>query len=214
MFMDRADAGRQLAQALMPLGLQDPVVLALPRGGVPVAAEVARRLRAPMDLLLVRKIGATMQPELAVGAVADADEPVIEIDDETMGATGDTPERIRREAAAQLVEIQRRRALYLQGRALLDVQRRPVVLVDDGVATGTTVRAAIRALRRRRPARVVLAVPVAPASEVERLRAEVDDLVCLQSPSRFGAVGQYYADFSQTTDDEVRALMAAQSVRG
>jgi putative phosphoribosyl transferase len=214
MFMDRADAGRQLAQALMPLGLQDPVVLALPRGGVPVAAEVARRLRAPMDLLLVRKIGATMQPELAVGAVADADEPVIEIDDETMRATGDTPERIRREAAAQLVEIQRRRALYLQGRALLDVQRRPVVLVDDGVATGTTVRAAIRALRRRRPARVVLAVPVAPASEVERLRAEVDDLVCLQSPSRFGAVGQYYADFSQTTDDEVRALMAAQSVRG
>jgi putative phosphoribosyl transferase len=214
MFMDRADAGRQLAQALMPLGLQDPVVLALPRGGVPVAAEVARRLRAPMDLLLVRKIGATMQPELAVGAVADADEPVIEIDDETMGATGDTPERIRREAAAQLVEIQRRRALYLQGRALLDVQRRPVVLVDDGIATGTTVRAAIRALRRRGPARVVLAVPVAPASEVERLRAEVDDLVCLQSPSRFGAVGQYYADFSQTTDDEVRALMAAQSVRG
>jgi putative phosphoribosyl transferase len=214
MFMDRADAGRQLAQALMPLGLQDPVVLALPRGGVPVAAEVARRLRAPMDLLLVRKIGATMQPELAVGAVADADEPVIEIDDETMRATGDTPERIRREAAAQLVEIQRRRALYLQGRALLDVQRRPVVLVDDGIATGTTVRAAIRALRRRGPARVVLAVPVAPASEVERLRAEVDDLVCLQSPSRFGAVGQYYADFSQTTDDEVRALMAAQSVRG
>jgi putative phosphoribosyl transferase len=206
-FADRADAGRLLGKALQALKLADPVVVALPRGGVPVAAEVARALHAPLDLLLVRKIGATGQPELAVAAVADGPQPLLEVDESTLQQSGMPLEQVRRQVPLQLEEIERRRRLYLQGRAPLAVEGRSVVLVDDGIATGTTVRAALRALRRRHPARLVLAVPVAPPEEAAQLRSEVDDLVCLRTPLVFGAVGAHYRDFEQTTDDEVVAAM-------
>jgi putative phosphoribosyl transferase len=206
-FADRADAGRQLGKALQALKLAGPVVVALPRGGVPVAAEVARALHAPLDLLLVRKIGAIGQPELAVAAVADGPQPLLEVDESTLQQSGTPLEQVHRQVPLQLGEIERRRRLYLQGQAPPAVEGRSVVLVDDGIATGTTVRVALRALRRSHPARLVLAVPVAPPEEAARLRSEVDDLVCLHTPRVFGAVGAHYRDFEQTTDDEVVAAV-------
>jgi len=206
-FESRTDAGRQLGHALQRLRPQHPVVVALPRGGVPVAAEVARVLDAPLDLLLVRKIGAPSQPELAVAAVAEGNEPALEIDAGTLAQSGASMEYVRRELPHQWQEIKRRRRLYLKERASMDLHGRTAVLVDDGVATGTTVRAAIQALRRRGPARLVLAVPVAPQSQVIALAARVDEVVCLSAPVWFGSVGEHYRDFSQTTDDEVVQLM-------
>lgn len=206
LFENRADAGRQLAVKLAGMGLHKPVVLALPRGGVPVAAEVARALAAPLDLVLVRKIGAPQQPELAIAAIADGAEPALEIDEDTLAGSGASRSYVLQEAARQLQEIERRR-FYLQGRAPLDLYGCTAVVVDDGIATGTTVRAALQALRLRQPQRVVLAVPVAPASELPRLRGLVDELVCLHAPEYFGSVGRHYADFEQTGDDEVVALL-------
>lgn len=212
-FEDRVDAGRQLGARLSRMNLQDPVVLALPRGGVPVAAEVARALHAPLDLVLVRKIGAPSQPELAIAAVADGAEPALEIDESTLAASGASREYVARQVGAHLQEIERRRRLYLQGRAPLDLEGRTAVLVDDGIATGTTARAAIQALRWRHPRRIVLAVPVAPAEELPALASLVDELVCLSQPSYFRAVGAHYRDFEQTTDDEVRDLMSQFSAK-
>ncbi len=212
-FEDRVDAGRQLGARLSRMSLQDPVVLALPRGGVPVAAEVARALHAPLDLVLVRKIGAPSQPELAIAAVADGAEPALEIDESTLAASGASREYVARQVGAHLQEIERRRRLYLQGRAPLDLEGRTAVLVDDGIATGTTARAAIQALRWRHPRRIVLAVPVAPAEELPALASLVDELVCLSQPSYFRAVGAHYRDFEQTTDDEVRDLMSQFSAK-
>ena len=208
-FADRQQAGRVLAEQVAALGLVDPVVLALPRGGVTVAAEVARVLHAPLDLLLVRKIGAPWQPELAVAAVVEGDPPEIVVDAETMQFGGVSRAYIDAEAAQQLEEIARRRALYLRGRPAKPLAGRTVVLVDDGIATGTTVRAALKALHHVRPARLVLAVPVAPADTVAELRSEVDDLVCVAQPSFFHAVGCHYGDFHQVEDDEVIALLDA-----
>lgn len=209
MFEDRADAGRRLGRELAGMGLERPAVIALPRGGVPVAAEVARRLGAPLDLLLVRKIGAPSHPEVAIAAVSDGAEPFIEFDEDTMAQSGATRDYVLTQASHHLEEIERRRKLYLEGRAPLQLRGRTVVLVDDGIATGTTVRAAILALRARQPRRVVLAVPVAPASELPALRRLVDDLVCLHAPEVFGAVSRFYFDFEQTRDEEVVALMQA-----
>ncbi len=206
-FANRTAAGRLLAQQVQALRLADPVVLALPRGGVPVAAEVAAALQAPLDLLLVRKIGAPAHRELAVAAVAEGVQPEIVIDRETMGMTGATREYVESQAAEELREISRRRSAYLHDRPPLAVEGRTAVLVDDGIATGTTVRAALRALRRRKPARLVLAVPVAPPDVVAELRAEVDDLVCLAQPPFFHAVGVHYADFHQVPDDEVVGIL-------
>ncbi|HEX5685044.1 MAG TPA: phosphoribosyltransferase [Ideonella sp.] len=211
LFEDRADAGRRLAEALKRRGFVDPVVLALPRGGVPVAAEVAKALKAPLDLLLVRKIGAPDQPELAVAAVADGAEPALAIDEQTLALSGTSRDYVRRELPVHMREIERRRALYLKDRPPVPVAGKTVLLVDDGIATGTTVRAAIMALRHRHPARVVLAIPVAPALEAEALRSEVDELVCLETPAWFGAVGAHYRHFGQTSDDEVVALLAERS---
>jgi putative phosphoribosyl transferase len=185
------------------------VVLALPRGGVPVAAVVARALNAPLELLLVRKIGAPMQPELAVAAVVEGPQPEIVTDAETMAMTGATREYVEREARDELREIARRRERYLRGRPPVAVAGRSAVLVDDGIATGTTVRAALKALRRMKPARLVLAVPVAPPDTVAALRGEVDDLVCLSQPPYFHAVGAHYVDFHQVSDDEVVELLDA-----
>lgn len=209
-FADRSEAGRELARALSKRRLEPPiVVLALPRGGVPVAAEVARALDAPLDLLLVRKIGAPMQPEFAVAAVVDGDPPEVVTDEANAKATGADARYLARETRREVDEIARRRQAYLHGRPPLPVAGATVVVVDDGIATGTTMRAALKALRRRSPARLVLAVPVAPSDAVALLAREVDDLVCLAEPWPFRAVGLHYVDFHQVPDDEVVAALRA-----
>lgn len=177
-FENRADAGERLAVRLVGRGIEQerPVVLALPRGGVPVAAEVARALGAPLDVVLVRKIGAPLQPELAVAALADGAEPALEIDERTLAASGASHGYVDRELSRHLQELERRRRVYLKGRRPLDLRGRTAIVVDDGIATSTTVRAAIRAVRAREPSRIVLAVPVAPASVLPALHSLVDEL--------------------------------------
>ncbi|MBS0122932.1 phosphoribosyltransferase [Thetidibacter halocola] len=207
LFADRAEAGRALAARLAALAHADPVILALPRGGVPLGIEVARRLHAPMDLLMVRKIGAPGQKELAVGAVVDGDAPQYATNPEVMRAFGLSRADVERLALPELAEIHRRRALYSGGRAPVPIAGRTAIVVDDGIATGATTRAALRALRRRDPARIVLAVPVAPRDTLDSLRGEVDQIVCLHTPEPFHAVGLHYRDFPQTGDDEVVRLM-------
>jgi putative phosphoribosyl transferase len=212
-FADRREAGRALARAVIDRGLPAPhVVLALPRGGVPVAAQVARAMHAPLDLLLVRKIGAPWQPEFAIGAVVEGDPPEVVVDEAVRAAVGARRDWIDGQAAEALREIARRREVYLGGRAPVPVRGATVVLVDDGIATGATVRAALKALRRRGPARVVLAVPVAPSDTLASLRADVDDIVCLAQPSPFDAVGCHYVDFGQVGDAEVVASLAEAAV--
>lgn len=209
MFVDRIEAGRALAARLVERALPGPlVVLALPRGGVPVAAEVALALGAPLDLLLVRKIGAPMQPELAVAAVVEGTPPAIVRDEETCALCGVDAAYIERHAAKEVAEIERRRRRYLAGHVPVPVQGKTVIVVDDGVATGTTVRAALLGLRQRHPAKVVLAVPVAPPDTVQALRAEADEVICLSQPELFHAIGLHYRDFHQLEDDEVVAALA------
>ncbi len=207
-FANRTEAGRLLARELLARKLVDPVVLALPRGGVPVAAEVAVALHAPLDLLLVRKIGAPAHRELAVAAIAEGPQGELVIDRETLAMTGTTQAYVDREAKEELQEITRRRSIYLHNRAPVPVGGKTAIVVDDGIATGTTVRAALQSLRARKPARLVLAIPVAPPRVVAALRPEVDDLVCLSQPAYFYAVGVHYADFHQVSDDEVIATLA------
>ncbi|MFY8119880.1 MAG: phosphoribosyltransferase [Burkholderiaceae bacterium] len=210
-FADRAAAGRALAVRVAALAPVRPVVLALPRGGVPVAFEVARALGAPLDLLLVRKIGVPYQPELALAAVMDGEAPVLVIDEPVQRATGIDRATIESLARAQRAEIERRRRLYLGARPAVPLAGATAIVVDDGIATGTTVRAALkglRGLRQRAPARIVLAVPVAPPSALAELRHEVDDLVCLAQPAVFDAIGCFYRDFHQLSDAEVIELMA------
>ncbi len=209
-FHDRTQAGRALARRLLKMALTPPiVVLALPRGGVPVAVQVARALHAPLDLLLVRKIGAPMQPELAVAAIVDGDPPELVDDEQIQAACGVSRDFVLAAADVEQQENVRRREAYLHGRAPLPLQGATAIVVDDGIATGTTVRAALLALRRRKPARLILAVPVAPADTLARLRAEVDDIICLAQPDPFHAVGLHYLDFRQVDDDEVRAALDA-----
>lgn len=208
LFANRREAGVALGAALRPLGLHDPVVLALPRGGVPVAAEVARVLHAPLDLLLVRKIGAPFNPELAVAAVVDAAGDDLVVDAPLMHEIGMALADVQTRAVEERAEIARRRTLYLGSRARVPLAGRTVVVVDDGIATGTTVRAALKGLRRANPAAIVLAVPVAPADTAAALSPEVDRLVVLRQPDPFRAVGLHYADFAQTSDAEVIALLA------
>ena len=185
------------------------VVLALPRGGVPIGAVIARRLKAPLDLLLVRKIGAPWQRELAVAAVVDGGAPELVIDQDMARRTGASDAYIREQMQLEWQELLRRRARYLPGRAAVPVQGATVVLVDDGIATGTTMRAALKAMRRRGAARLVLAVPVAPHDAITALRNEFDRVVCLAEPVRFRAIGVHYADFRQVSDEEVVAALQA-----
>lgn len=207
-FRDRADAGRRLADALTHLRGRHSLVLALPRGGVPVAFEVARALDAEMDLVFVRKLGAPGHEELGIGAVVDGAEPQIVVNAEIARQAGADAAYIEAEVARQLAEIERRRAAYMGGRAAIPIAGRTVILVDDGIATGGTVKAALRGVRKAAPAYLVLAIPVAPAESVAGLREECDELVCLHTPEIFYAVGAHYADFSQTEDDEVVSLLA------
>jgi putative phosphoribosyl transferase len=212
-FQNRAEAGRAIAKVLVDKSLPDAVVLALPRGGVPVAAEVARALQAPLDLVLVRKIGVDYQPELAVAAVVDGEQPEIVVNEEVRALARVPQDYIDEQASHALAEIERRRKVYLQGRPRAPVEGRSVIVVDDGIATGTTVRAAVRALRRKAPKTIILAVPVAPADTIEALRPELDEIVCLEMPEAFYAIGQYYVDFHQVPDEEVVRLLATSPAR-
>ena len=208
-FRDRKEAGRRLAEALAVYRGHDVVVLALPRGGVPVAAEVAAALDAPLDLVLVRKIGAPFHEELAMGAVADAAGQTCTVrNTDVIAMLGVDEETFDAVRAGQLQEIERRRTAYLGDRPRAEVAGRLAIVVDDGVATGATTRAALRAIRRQRPAKLVLAVPVAPTDTLAELRSEDDEVVCLEAYPDFGAIGLYYADFRQLSDEDVTSILA------
>lgn len=202
-FTDRADAGRRLGEVLVDRVDGDVIVYAIPRGGVPVAFEVARALEAPLDLALVRKIGAPGNPELALAAVIDGAHPRTVINEDIVRLTGATPEWLDRERNAALAEIERRRSLYFGDRRRIDPNGHVVVVVDDGLATGATARAAIAGLRAQGARRVVMATPVAPPSLAAAFRREVDDFVCLVEPEAFRSVGEAYEDFHQVDDAEV-----------
>lgn len=206
-YRDRREAGAHLARRLASLRACRPVILALPRGGVPVAREVANALHAPLDLVLVRKIGAPRQPELAVAAVVNGAAPEVVRNAEVIRALGLGEADLAAGVSDALREIERRRRLYLSNRPHPDIAGRVAILVDDGIATGATIEAALRATRRRRPQRLVLAVPVGPPDVVARLKHEADEVHCLSQPAHLGAVGQFYADFSEVSDETVRALL-------
>jgi predicted phosphoribosyltransferase len=206
-YYDRTDAGRQLAAGLSRYA-DDPdvIVLALPRGGVPVGYEVARELGAPLDTCLVRKLGVPGREELAMGAIASGGVRVV--NREIVRELGLTDEDLDRAAAHEWEELRRREEAYRDGRPAPELRGKTVILVDDGLATGSTMRAAVAAVRRRDPARVVVAVPVGAADTCAEFRRVADEVVCVQTPDPFFAVGGWYRDFSQTTDEEVRELLA------
>ena len=207
MFADRKTAGRQLSQRLQYLRHEEPVVLALPRGGVPVGFEIAEGLDAPLDIVLVRKIGVPWQPELALGAVVDGADPHVVINDSLAAELAIDESYIKSETARQLEEIERRRKLYLGDRPPVPLAGRTVIVVDDGIATGSTVRTALRAIRNAGAGKIVLAVPVAPRDALDELRGEVDEIICLSTPSPFIAVGAHYAEFAQLADADVILLL-------
>jgi predicted phosphoribosyltransferase len=207
-FIDRTDAGRRLAKALARYKTKRPIVLALPRGGVPVAAEVAAALDAPLDLILVRKIGVPFQPELAMGAVVDGGKPVIVRNEDVITLAGVSESDFNAVRDQELAEIERRRQRYVGDRPHPQIASRTVIVVDDGIATGATTRAALRATRMRKPNKLVLAVPVAPTATLQELRHEADDIVCLEDYDEFGAIGFYYSDFSQISDAQVIEILA------
>jgi putative phosphoribosyl transferase len=205
-FADRAEAGRILAEQLAAYaGRDDVIVLALPRGGVPVAYEVASVLDAPLDVFLVRKLGAPGQEELAMGAIASGD--VVVINDEVIKALRVPAEVVETKIVSERKELARRESIYRGDRPPLEVTGRTVILVDDGLATGSTMRAAVTALRRQHPARIVVAVPIGAASTCAELEAIADECICAFTPDPFRAVGLWYGDFAQTSDDEVSVLL-------
>jgi putative phosphoribosyl transferase len=206
-FADRAEAGALLAEEVANLDLVAPLVLALPRGGVPVGAAIARRLRAPLDVVLVRKLGAPGEPELAIGAVADGAAPEIVLNDELVAALGVGTDYIAAEAARELGRIEERRRGYVGLRPDIDPAGRAAIVVDDGVATGMTMQAALRSVRRLGPGRLIAATPVASRDALAMLRGEADAVVCLSAPRRFLAVGSFYRSFKQVSEEEVVGLL-------
>jgi putative phosphoribosyl transferase len=207
LFHDRRDAGQRLGRRLLDLAPPDPLVLALPRGGVAVGVEVARLLGAPLDVVLVRKIGAPWHKELAAGAVVDGEQPELVLNPDVVRGYGIDQGYLQAEKERQLREIERRRRLYLGDRPRPRIAGRTAIVVDDGIATGATVRAALHAVRRAAPRELVLAVPVASPEVLDRLAPDVDRIVCLHPDPDLMAVGQYYADFTQVEDDEVVAML-------
>jgi predicted phosphoribosyltransferase len=205
-FHDRADAGRQLADRLIDyVDRDDVLVLALPRGGVPVAAEIAWRLHAPLDVWIVRKLGVPGSPELAMGAIASGDVQVL--NDEVIDSLDIDRHLVEHVAAAERVELERRTHAFRGDAPAPDVRDRVIILVDDGLATGSTMAAAIASVRQLGPRRLVIAVPVGARETCDRLRTQVDAVVCVHTPDLFRAVGEFYGDFTQTTDDEVRRAL-------
>lgn len=213
MFTDRTEAGERLLAALPELDKDGSVVVALPRGGVPVAEVIAAARDLPLDVALVRKVGVPGQPELAVAAVTDGAEPQISINEDVARATRLTQADIRDLAEVQLQEIARRRALYLGGRDPIPLRGRTVLVVDDGIATGATARAALQLLRKQAPAALILAVPVAPPETLAALEEDADRVICLETPRAFQAVGLHYRDFTQVSDSAVSAAIARNRAR-
>lgn len=206
-FENRRQAGQLLAEEVERRGYANPIVIGLPRGGVPVAAEVAAKLKAPLDLILVRKIGAPMQRELAIGAVVDGGTPEIVRNEELIRGLGITEDEFKELAKPQLKIIEERRKLWLAGRPPIPVKDKTVIIVDDGIATGATVRVSVHAVRKQDPKLVVVATAVALPETVDALRREADDVVCLQTPDSLGAIGFFYRDFSQVSDAEVSSIL-------
>jgi putative phosphoribosyl transferase len=207
-FKNRSDAGQKLAARLAKYKGQDAVLLALPRGGVPVAAEVAEALNAPIDLVLVRKIGVPSQPELAMGAIVDGESPIVVRNEEVIRHAGVNERGFLAVREREFAELERRRRLYLGGRRRIGVKDRVAIVIDDGIATGATVRAALRAIRMRQPKKLILAVPVGPTDTIEAMREEADEVLCLEIHEDFGAIGYFYEDFRQITDKEVIDILA------
>ncbi len=212
-FTDRRDAGRKLAAAVAHLRSAQPVVLALPRGGVPVGFEVALALDAPLDVLLVRKIGVQGFPEIGLGAIVDGATPCKVMNPEVMAYWKPSPQYLADEERRQIAEIDRRRTLYCGNRAPFPVRGQTVLVIDDGIATGGTLKTALKALAGAGVQRLLFAVPVAPEPVLDELRKEADEGICLLAPADFRAVSPYYADFEQTTDDEVIGLLGAATAR-
>jgi putative phosphoribosyl transferase len=206
-FEDRASAGRLLAERLAYLKDADPLVLALPRGGVPVAYEIAKSLDADLDLLMVRKLGAPGHEEFAIGAVVDGEEPQWVPNEDAMRIFHPSREYVQRELGRQMAELQRRRRAYVGKKRKPPLAGRTVVIVDDGIATGSTVIAALRGVRRKDPKSLIVATPVAPRDTIEKLRPLCDEIVVLASPVPFNAVGQHYRDFNQVGDRQVIELL-------
>ena len=206
-FLDRVDAGRQLAERLAPcIDGPESVILGLPRGGIPVAKEIATKVGAPLDVLLVRKLGVPWQPELAFGAISSGD--VIVYNDEVLRLVDLSSKEIREVVERERAELARRERLYRGGRPPLPVRGKTAVVVDDGIATGSTVRAALQALATRGAARTIVACPVAPPETVERLLRQANEVVCLQTPPNLGAIGLWYEEFDPVSDEEVERLLA------
>ncbi len=212
-FMNRTDAGQRLAKALVSYKGQEPVILALPRGGVPVAAKVAEALDAPLDLLLVRKIGVPFQPELAMGAVVDGISPVTVRNEDVISLSGISEQEFITVRDHELAEIERRRRLYLGDRPHPELSSRIVIVVDDGIATGATTRAALQAMRLKKPSKLVLAIPVAPTDTLRKLNDEADEIVCLEDYENFGAIGLFYSDFRQVSDAQVIEILAKHPIK-
>lgn len=206
-FSDRGEAGRLLAARLASMKLELPVVYALPRGGVPVALEISRALQAPLDLVMVRKIGAPFNPEVALGAVAEGTVPQTVLNESVRRASGADDAYIERRRTHELAEMERRRTLYLGDRARVDPTGRTAILVDDGLATGATMKAALAVMRQQGAARIVVALPVAPEGALAEIESLVDDVVCLNSSRAFRGVGDFFADFHQLTDEETIGLL-------
>jgi predicted phosphoribosyltransferase len=187
---------------------QHPVILALPRGGVPVASEVAAALEAPIDLVIVRKIGVPSQPELAMGAVVDGESPIVIRNEDVIRLAGVDEAEFQKVCRQELAEIERRRHRYLGGRERAVVKNHVAIVIDDGIATGATTRAALRATRMREPKKLILAVPVAPTDTLAEMQGEADEVICLEDHEIFGAIGYFYDDFRQTSDEEVIDILA------
>ena len=203
MFNDRAEAGKALGSELAKIDLHDPIVLALPRGGVPVAAEIADLLHAPLDLVIVRKVGAPGNPELAVAAIVDGNPPDVVLNREIIEAYGLGEAELDALVKEERPELERRRGAYRGNRKVMSIRDRTAIVVDDGAATGTTMKVALRALKRRQPRSIVVALPVAPPETCIELEPEADAVVCLSQPPSFRALSQHYRDFRQLSDAEV-----------
>jgi predicted phosphoribosyltransferase/dienelactone hydrolase len=210
-YRDREAAGQMLARRLRSYAHTDVVVLGIARGGVPVAKEVADALGAPLDVVVVRKLGAPGQPELGIGAVVDGDHPRAIFNQHMIEHLGVSDEYIEAEINRQLQEVNRRETAYRGGRARISLAGKTVILIDDGIATGSSVRAALRGIRRQRPRRLVLATPVASPGSIEALRSDADEIICLDAPENFLAVSQFYRDFCQISDDQVKAILARET---